>query len=85
MLVRLGTDMYTINSFTPAATAVLLAARQVANAESVLAVHHDRKQGSSRALRMVSVLNLYIQNSQGQVCDNYQEKLEAALCKHCKV
>lgn len=40
---------------------------QVANAESVLTVHHDSRGGSSRALRMVSVLNLYIQNSQGQV------------------
>lgn len=38
---------------------------EVANAESVLTVHSIA--GSRRALRMVSVLNLYIQNSQGQV------------------
>jgi hypothetical protein len=38
---------------------------QVANAESVLTVHGSG--ASSRALRMVNVLNLYITNGAGQV------------------
>ncbi|KAF8066241.1 hypothetical protein HT031_002564 [Scenedesmus sp. PABB004] len=39
---------------------------EVANAESVLTVHASNG-GRGRALRLVSVLNLYIQNGQGQV------------------
>jgi hypothetical protein len=38
---------------------------QVTNAESILTVHGSG--ASSRALRMVNVLNLYIKNSAGQV------------------
>jgi hypothetical protein len=38
---------------------------QVANAESVLTIHGSG--ASSRALRMVNVLNLYITNGAGQV------------------
>ncbi|KAF6254470.1 hypothetical protein COO60DRAFT_1642329 [Scenedesmus sp. NREL 46B-D3] len=38
---------------------------EVANAESVLTIHGSG--ASSRALRMVNVLNLYIKNSAGQV------------------
>jgi hypothetical protein len=44
--------------------AVLCHAVQVVKAESVLTVD----ESSSRALRLINVLNLYIVNEQGQVC-----------------
>jgi hypothetical protein len=44
---------------------MLCCAVQVAKAESVLTV--EVVEGSSRALRRINVLNLYIVNEQGQV------------------
>eukprot|EP00882_Tetradesmus_deserticola_P012106 GHRQ01012827.1.p1 GENE.GHRQ01012827.1~~GHRQ01012827.1.p1 ORF type:complete len:163 (+),score=53.36 GHRQ01012827.1:208-696(+) len=46
---------------------------EIANAESILSVHGSG--ASSRALRMVNVLNLYIKNSAGQVLIEAAQRL----------